>query len=459
MYVLEMIMRQTKFLMICICVLSIEIWESTATKILYVLSDNSTNPSCSYQLCAPLDQYLLDDGILPVVTNVEYHFSPGEHHIPANMVLQNLHNFSIVGIVSKASSPAVLVGCFHSHVLKIYTSRNVNIRNIMFKRCYNPQLQLTIYFTSLDISQCFSCVIENVTFENFGIVGKNLIGQSTLNEIYITHTTGQFCQGITLGYMDHDQLLTDEYHLLINKLYITGIGNGSKCYNFNDHFIAGLRIYIGGHAKNATVTISNSFFKGIHSTAIYVSSHCPTSKSILSFHNCAFYSVVSINKPVVQGLLSKYNNFISFNNCTFKHNYAEYSVISIQIQQQVGVLCRYISTNQHFATLSSIYFRENQFMFNSGTILTIRGDSSNRIILIIGPLSILHNKAVTEYPTYLTSIQNMDVHMYGPVIISYNGANKFSILLLVSSEITFYGAIILKYNFCDQIISLNGNQP
>ena len=47
-----------------------------------------------YQLyISILSQYLLDDGSLSNVGNVEYHFLPGEHQVPANTVLKNLYNF------------------------------------------------------------------------------------------------------------------------------------------------------------------------------------------------------------------------------------------------------------------------------------------------------------------------------------------------------------------------------
>ena len=92
----------------CITVFSfilttVEICISSATEIYYVLSDNSTNASCPSQPCATLSQYWLHNGTLPVVSNVEYHFLPGEHHVPANMVLQNLYNLSIIGTVSNSS--------------------------------------------------------------------------------------------------------------------------------------------------------------------------------------------------------------------------------------------------------------------------------------------------------------------------------------------------------------------
>ena len=78
----EFIMEQIQLLMVFICLLGNKI--SAANKILYVLPNDSTNTSCTYQPCTTLSKYLLDDGTLPDVTNVEYHFLPGEHQIPAN---------------------------------------------------------------------------------------------------------------------------------------------------------------------------------------------------------------------------------------------------------------------------------------------------------------------------------------------------------------------------------------
>ena len=52
-----------------ILLLAMTIWISTATELLYVLPDNSTNAvSCPSQPCATLSQYVLDNGTLPVVS-------------------------------------------------------------------------------------------------------------------------------------------------------------------------------------------------------------------------------------------------------------------------------------------------------------------------------------------------------------------------------------------------------
>ena len=97
-----------------VALLAIQMCTSMATKMLYVMSDNSTNISCSFQPCATLSEYLLDNGTLPVVSNVQYYFLPGEHHVPANMLLQDLCNFSIIGTVKESPPPVMLVGCLQS---------------------------------------------------------------------------------------------------------------------------------------------------------------------------------------------------------------------------------------------------------------------------------------------------------------------------------------------------------
>ena len=102
-------------------------WISTATEVLYALPDILTNAvSCPSQHCA---QHVFDNGTLPVVSNVEYHLLPGEHHVPANMTLQNLHNFSMIGTVSKPSPLAILVlaDCSQSYIINIIDSYNVTV--------------------------------------------------------------------------------------------------------------------------------------------------------------------------------------------------------------------------------------------------------------------------------------------------------------------------------------------
>ena len=289
-------------------------------------------------------------------------------------------------------------------------------------------------------------------------MGANLIGHSYLNAISITHNTGQFCQGITLVYSDDDHLLTDEieYHLLMNKIQIIEIGNVSKCFNFNDYYIAGLGVYIARpQAKSGSIIINNSFFKGIHNTALCIRSKCAANKVILSLNSCVFHSIVALNEPAVQVVLSDYNKFISFRNCTFKHNFAEHSVVLIRIGGGIDSVCRSILVNHTVTSSSSLSFREDQFTSNKGRILFLRSVHDKKKISMIGPIIIKHNWSVV-FKRYndLIVFENMVVHILGLLTISNNKVGNYSILQSMTSEVIFYDNIIFKLNVCKQIIFL-----
>ena len=105
-------------------------------EIFNVLPDDSTTGSCPSQPCATLSQYLLDNnGTLPVVSNVEYHFLPGEHYLHSKLILEHLKNFSFLGVTSDSSSLPQLVYCsrLSQRHLTIAYSNHVQVYNIIFK--------------------------------------------------------------------------------------------------------------------------------------------------------------------------------------------------------------------------------------------------------------------------------------------------------------------------------------
>ena len=264
-----------------------------ATRILYVSPDNSTNASCSFQPCATLSEYLLYNGSLPVVSNVQYYFLPGEHHVPANMLLQDLCNFSIIGTVKESPPPVVLVGCLQSYVINVTNSYNVTIANVMFRQCNHTQLNKYKYLTNLILNLCYSCTIENVVFMNLGLKGTNLIGNSHLTEILIKSDVPQpnylvFCQGITLYYWHKSEY---KNLLIMNQIKIIGEKTGRKCYNGD---AVGIYILIA-IMEDLSIIINNSLFYSLNHGAIRIRNRCH-GNSKLTIENCAFE--YNTGKPV-----------------------------------------------------------------------------------------------------------------------------------------------------------------
>ena len=360
-----------------------QIWISTATEILYVSPDNSTNDSCSSQPCATLSQYLFDNGTLPVVSNVEYHFLSGEHHVPANMILQNLYNFSIIGTVNNSASPVVLVGCSQSYVINILDSFNVTIKNVMLKQCHQPQYKYA-EMTNLLLELCDSCTAENITFINLGLIGKNLMGSTYFTNIIIKVDTDtlQFlvhCQGITLLYSKQQY----KSHLIINQITI----NSNECYNNNP---IGMEIIIL-EVENLIIIINNSLFYELDHTALSINSkyysnniiiieNCTFNLNFLAIYNSVYYQITP--KSLIDILLSHGNKSIIFKNCNFERNQINGHLISIFVQTSKKFYIR--RTNICVDPLTNISFMGCQFNDNVGELMKINGNLCRPNLFIIG---------------------------------------------------------------------------
>ena len=274
-----------KFVLVLIFILTIiENNTSGAIEILYVLPDNSTNAvssSCPSQPCATLSQYMLDNGTLPVVSNVEYHFLPGEHHVPANMTLQNLHNLSITGTASNSSSPIVLFGCLQSYVLNIIDSEYVSIKNIMFKHCSGlPRSKL--HLTNLRLSCCFSCRIQDIIFTEYGLTSYSLIGNSYLHNINIIQFSQSCCPVILWRYMicSSQNNYSDHLHnITINKIFIQGYTLYMvKLYIYLDHIMY----------RMMNISICNSYFYNTNQTALEIKARYTFTATQILVINCTF---------------------------------------------------------------------------------------------------------------------------------------------------------------------------
>ena len=447
--------------------LAIKILISTATEILYVSPDNSTSVvSCPSQPCATLSQYVLDNGTLPVVSNVEYHFLPGEHQVPANMTLQSLDNFSMIGTVSKPSSLAVLVlaDCSQSYIIKIIDSYNVTIANVMLKQCDQPQS------TDLLISLCYSCTIENIIVTNLGIIGENLIGRSHLTKIVMKSNRSEskfqrFCQKIALKYWNLQSSNANqndhEHYLIMNQIDI--IGDGSKCCTDGT---AGLHIYNSNTLmENLTIHLTNSSFSQLDHTALTIINTCDGYNKV-NIENCTFESnyMVPHNeennvilRPLIDVLVAHIFKSVSFKQCKFTKNYHASILISIAIRESTKCYGRK-QLGINIAT--NISFVACQFLGNvvSEMINTkaLKLDHKSNF-LIVGPTQI--TKTISgSYRSFknhynVISIYNVAVNIIGPVIISFNNANN--IIVLDHCEVSFSCNITYNSNKCArQIIYL-----
>ena len=441
--------------------LAVQLLLSEATRMLYVLPDNSTNASCPFQPCTTLSEYLLDNGTLSVVSNVQYYFLPGEHHIPANMLLQDLCNFSIIGTVKESPPPVVLVGCLQSYVINIINSYNVTIANVVFKRCNQMHLNKHKYLTNLLIDLCYSCTIDNVVFISLGLKGTNVIGNSRFTKIMIKSQSPEqnllaFCdsEGITLYYWDKPEYIDHKHLLVMDQISIIDEDASKRCYYNNP---VGIHIVIS-IMQNLLIIISNSLFYGLDHTAVSIRNQCHHGNNTIIFENCSFElntckyifgsHWVTI-RPLLDIVLSHINKTISFKQCSFKMNYNNHYLILVIVSTNWACYGR---LNYCIGPLTNIIIERCRFTKNFGELINIKGVNCRANLFIIGPSHFVSTARQPHTIDHILFTSYMAVQLIGPVNISSNHAK--SIMHFNSSEVLFHKNIIIKSNSCHQVIAL-----
>ena len=253
MYFLDMNLLQLLVL------ISLRYWPTAiASQIFYVLPDSSSYVSCPTQPCATLGQYLLDNnGTLPVVSNVEYHFLSGEHHLPAELELKNLSHFTVTGRVHKGSLSTVLVSsCYRSnHFLLIKYSHHVNIVNIVFKLC-EVSSSISYFFLSF----CTSLMLENIFFLECGLKTYNIVGCFAANNV----TVKQYHQLFQLSEAGYSIII--EYDdMFWNK------NNRVKIINISiiiASYMKGISFLLQQMTYNVKVTVNNMKVHKIQKSAV-----------------------------------------------------------------------------------------------------------------------------------------------------------------------------------------------
>ena len=440
-----------------IILIVIRLYTSAATKVLYVLPESSANAtSCPSQPCATLGQYLLNNGTLPVTSNVEYHFLPGEHYIPANIVLHNLYNFSIIGSFSKTSS-AMLVGCSYSYVISITDSQIVTFVNVMFKHC-NSSLASVIYkrLSSLKISCCFSCKIENATFLHYGIKVHNLIGKSYLKNVMIkTVQHSQLCcQEIILqyslcplwnAYIDHTHDVT------IKQLYIH---NYTKQTTSTDDS-SGIYVDLENTMYNVNIVLTDSQFYNMKQKALQILMRRSAAKRNIFISNCTFQ--FNTAGPAIAILMSPYAKNVTIIDSRFLDNSIITSFPLIEIKIHERKRHNFNLINNTFPLIrTKISFIRCEFRKNMCKLLLIQNmpGKISAINLLFKSLNILYN--VPKFPkhTDLIIITNMNIHICSPINVSYNLC-KGTIIKFQSCYILLDGEVRLDKNYCKNVISLD----
>ena len=410
----------------------------TATEILYVLPDDVSDVNCPSQPCATLGQYLLDNGSLPVLSNVEYHFLPGEHYVVKNVDIIKGFNFSLIGF---GISPAKLVCWSQSYVSVIY-SHNVTIRNLVFSQCSGniiSRVGLNIA-AGLFLYECSHCKVEDIYFFDYGFAGMNLFLQSHLNNITIDMTietpTVYMCSPkFFLMFSDIENYHGYADSISINKIFISG--NSEMCYEYHE----AMDIWLHNNNYSMNVELCDSQFHNMDQKALDIQIERVT--SALSIKNCSFFHIrntMRLLDHIIYARISTHNVTIRFEDCHFY-----YSVALTLLQMEI------VDYDSSCVYPSNVTFANCNFISNDRTLLILSNDAPDckANVFFNEVTNFVNNKA----NFFMLKFSKMAVYMNGRITVSENDVAE-TIIEFKNCDIILAKTITFLSNICSTVISL-----
>ena len=408
----------------------------TATKILYVLPDNVSDVNCPSQPCATLGQYLLDNGSLPVLSNVEYYFLPGEHHV-INVIKMEVLNLSLIGF---GLAPPKLILWSQSYV-GLYFSYNVTIRNLAFSQYSGDvisEFSLDID-ASLFIYDCSHCKVENIWFYGYGFAGLNMFLNSSINNITIDLSvvmpTIKTCSPkFLLAFRD---IKSGQHNdsIFINNIYISGFNK--ICYEHHE----AMDIFLYQKHYNINVELYNSQFHNMDQTALNIHMIFVNASGSLLIKNCSFRYIKHAAK-VLNGLVANNNAAIQFENCAFYNNTAS-SIINIDFE-----------ANDDLCIIPNIIMFTNcNFSDNYGTVL------NSPTQLDCKPKIFFHENVTVarNEGDDIMHFSHLSVYMNGTITIFENIA-AHRIIVFDICNVTFSKTITFISNKCINTVLIKSHE-
>ena len=396
-----------------------------ASTVYTVTPDDHYYPNTTCHHCHNLQHYLLN--ITKYFTsNTQLLFLPGLHHLHTHLVIQNVHNISLIGSTVNGTTLDTIIQCNSSVGILMNNITNLTLANITIKNCKCDGYKSAAVL----ITECTNVQWRRITVDSIssnGIIGINVLGDSCFSNIK-SHM-------LRINYNDTQSAQNNSNHtLLIDHYLITDQSSGRQQlyilkFNFSQHFYK-VKIALA-KAKiswlNNTDVVVYVFFKAkcLHQNEVVL-------KNSQFTHNYVTGDLLCIK---VSEHLAVNNSIVQINACLFSNNIGNNPIAIIKIAgviTQVSISDCKFYRNEGFTMIVGVY--QNWFLTN--LYVSNTSFSLNAIAKIV----------------YLSFVK---LHLQGPIIF-HNNTCSISVLCVRISEVNLTNYIEFSANKVPALIRYAG---
>ena len=295
----------------------------TTCTVYTITPDDHYYPNTTCHPCHNLQHYLLN--ITKYFTsNTQLLFLPGLHHLHTDLIIQNVHNISLIGSTFMADgvkqSTAIYITKLSS--ILIINVSNLTIKNLMISAENFQGSRESSEWILLTIKDCSFVVLNNLpvykskkrTSHDFSLVGINIMGNSFFNHIECF----------------------DKMQLFYNEI------NTNKEF---EHHILSMRNCTAAKIKLSMVQGSYKVTMKITDTLLHYTEHKPTDDPLIYIDELGANEVLLINCQFIENVYTDQlllfsgssNGSVKLIDCQFINNVNFYTMIYITMHNIMQV--------------------------------------------------------------------------------------------------------------------------
>ena len=183
------------------------LWVNTTAGSVYnITPDDHYYPNTICRRCHNLQHYLFNTTKY-FTSNTQLLFLPGLHHLHTDLIIQNVHNVSLIGSTTNGTT---IIQCNSSVGIVLTNITNLMVTNIAVQNCFGNEYNNATVL----IKQCTNVQLRHVVIEennnSYGVVGINIMGDSHFS--YIASNVFSIHYVETKVDMENHSLIVDHYH-------------------------------------------------------------------------------------------------------------------------------------------------------------------------------------------------------------------------------------------------------
>ena len=276
----------------------------------HVTPDDHYYPNTTCHHCHNLQHYLLN--ITKYFTsNTQLLFLPGLHHLHTHLIIQDVHNISLIGSTANGTVTLdTVIQCNSSVDILMNNITNLTLTDITIKNCkHDGYMNATVLITECTNVQWRRITVDSISSN--GIIGINVLGNSCLSYIK-SHK-------LSIDYNDTQSAQNNSYHTTLIVHYIIrdqSSEQGTLNFKFLQNFY------------NVKFELANTKIYGLRNikSAIKVVFEAVTEcQNIVNIRNCQIThnNIKNMNDLLLIRVslpLTMSNNTVHIEDCCFSHN-------------------------------------------------------------------------------------------------------------------------------------------